>query len=63
MDFRVKPTKKEMKILSICDKDAYSDNLNFVFGKANLGGQVAVIYLPRLRPEFYDLGFIYLNRS
>jgi len=33
---RVKPTKKEMKILSICDKDAYSDNLNFVFGEANL---------------------------
>ena len=44
-----------MKILSICDKDAYSDNLNFVFGEANLGGQVAAIYLPRLRPEFYKL--------
>ena len=51
-----------MKILSICDKDAYSDNLNFVFGEANLGGQVAAIYLPRLRPEFYDFGFIYINR-
>lgn len=60
---RVKPTKKEMKILSICDKNAYSGNLNFVFGEASLGGQVAAIYLPRLRPEFYDLGFIYINRS
>lgn len=50
-----------MKILSICDKDAYSDNLNFVFGEANLGGQVAALYLSRLRPEFYDLGFIYIK--
>ena len=53
---RIKPTKNEMKILSICDRDAYSGNLNFVFGEASsLGGQVATIYLPRLRPEFYGL--------
>ncbi len=51
---RVKPTK-EMKVLSICDIDAYSGNLNFVFGEASLGGQVAAIYLPRLRPRFYNL--------
>ena len=51
---RIKPTK-EMKVLSICDIDAYSGNLNFVFGEASLGGQVAAIYLPRLRPEFYNL--------
>lgn len=51
---RVKPTK-EMKILVICDIDAYSGNLNFVFGEAHLGGQVAAIYLPRLRAEFYNL--------
>ena len=50
---KIEPTK-EMKILSICDIDAYSDNLNFVFGEASLGGQAAVIYLPRLRPEFYN---------
>ena len=49
-----KSTQKETKILSICDRDAYSGNLNFVFGEASsLGGQVAAIYLPRLRPEFY----------
>ena len=29
--------------------------LNFVFGETNLRGQVAAIYLPRLRPEFYNL--------
>ena len=60
---KIKPTKKETKILSICDIDAYSGNLNFVFGEASLGGRVAAIYLPRLRPEFYNLGFIYINRS
>jgi archaemetzincin len=41
------------KILTICDFDAYSDELNFVFGEAYLGGRVAAIYLPRLRDEFY----------
>jgi archaemetzincin len=52
-----KSTQKEMKILAICDRDAYSGNLNFVFGEASsLGGPVAAIYLPRLRPEFYGLG-------
>ena len=41
------------KVLAICDLDAYSDELNFVFGEAHLGGRVAAIYLPRLREEFY----------
>ena len=41
------------KVLAICDFDAYSDDLNFVFGQAHLGGRVAAIYLPRLREEFY----------
>ncbi len=43
-------------ILSICNFDAYSSGLNFVFGQASLAGGVAVIYLPRLRQEFYGLG-------
>ena len=51
---KIKPTK-EMKILVICDMDAYSGELNFVFGEALLGGCIAAIYLPRLRPEFYNL--------
>jgi archaemetzincin len=42
-----------LKILALCDLDAYSNNLNFVFGEAHFGGMVAVVYLPRLRQEFY----------
>jgi archaemetzincin len=41
------------KVLAICDFDAYSYELNFVFGQAHLGGRVAAIYLPRLRDELY----------
>jgi archaemetzincin len=51
---KMKPTK-EMKVLVICDMDAYSGELNFVFGEAHLTGRVAAIYLARLKPEFYDL--------
>ena len=50
---KLKPAN-ERKILVICDIDAYSGNLNFVFGEAYRGGRVAAIYLPRLRQEFYD---------
>ena len=51
---KLKPSK-EIKILVICDIDAYSGDLNFVFGEAYKGGKVAAIYLPRLRQEFYGL--------
>lgn len=43
------------KILAICDFDAYSDKLNFVFGEAQLDGRICAIYLPRIRQEFYGL--------
>ena len=43
-------------ILGICDFDAYSSGLNFVFGQDSLTEGVAAIYLPRLRQEFYGLG-------
>ena len=43
------------RILAICDLDAYSNGLNFVFGEAHRGGRVCAIYLPRLRQEFYGL--------
>jgi archaemetzincin len=43
------------KVLGICDVDAYSNGLNFVFGEARIDGRVAVIYLARLRQEFYEL--------
>ena len=42
-------------ILGICNFDAYSLGLNFVFGQASLTGGVAVIYVPRLKQEFYGL--------
>jgi archaemetzincin len=46
---------KNTIILGICNFDAYSSGLNFVFGQASLTGGVAAIYLPRLRQEFYDI--------
>jgi archaemetzincin len=46
---------RRTKILAICNFDAYSDKLNFVFGEAHLGGKICAIYLPRLRQEFYGL--------
>ncbi len=47
---------KNKVILGICNFDAYSSGLNFVFGQASMTGGVAAIYLPRLRQEFYGLG-------
>jgi archaemetzincin len=48
-------TTRTTKILAICDFDAYSGHLNFVFGQAYLDGSILAIYLPRLRQEFYGL--------
>ena len=45
--------KNGTKILAICDFDAYSNGLNFVFGEAQMSGRVGAIYLSRLRQEFY----------
>lgn len=39
------------KILGICDVNAYSGRLNFVFGEAQFGGRIAAIYLARLKEE------------
>ena len=52
--YMYKPTKSR-KILAICDFDAYSGHLNFVFGEAYVEGSISAIYLPRLRQEFYGL--------
>jgi archaemetzincin len=43
----------DTKILAICDFDAYSNDLNFVFGEAQMVGRVGAIYLSRLSHEFY----------
>jgi archaemetzincin len=50
-----KPSSKSSRLLAICDFDAYSDELNFVFGEAYVDGSVSAIYLSRLRQEFYGL--------
>ena len=46
---------KDTKILFILDVDAYSDGLNYVLGEAYPKGRLGIIYLPRIRQEFYAL--------
>ena len=41
------------RVLGVADVDAFSPGLNFVFGQA--WRSYAVIYLPRLRQEFYKM--------
>ncbi len=43
----------QTKVLGVTNVDLYVPELNFVFGEALLGGNVAVISLKRLFPEFY----------
>lgn len=45
----------QSKVLIIVDADAYTTGLNFVFGEAYNNGNIAAIYLPRLKQEFYGL--------
>ncbi len=44
---------EQEKVLGITEKDLYADDLNFVFGQAEMPGQLAVISLARLHPSFY----------
>jgi archaemetzincin len=46
---------KDTKILFILDVDAYSDGLNYVLGEAYPIGGLGIIYLPRIKQEFYGL--------
>lgn len=41
------------KVLAITDEDIYSGELNFIFGQAELPGNVAIISVHRLNPTFY----------
>lgn len=43
------------KILGIFDVDAYSEGFDFVFGEAFYRGRVAVVYVSRLKQEYYGL--------
>jgi archaemetzincin len=44
---------KSTKILALYDFDAYSGSLNLVFGEAYVDRSISVIYLARLRQDFY----------
>ena len=39
--------------LAVTEHDIYANNLNFVFGEAELNGRRAIISLYRLKPELY----------
>jgi len=43
------------KILGVTGVDLFIPILTFVFGEAQLGGQVALVSVHRLHPEFYGL--------
>ncbi|MFO7867455.1 MAG: archaemetzincin family Zn-dependent metalloprotease [Candidatus Aminicenantes bacterium] len=44
---------EQERILGVTEKDIYADELKFIFGKAEMPGQFALISLARLRPSFY----------
>lgn len=46
-------SRRGQVLLGVADVDAYAGGLNFVFGEALMGDRIAVIYLRRLRQEFY----------
>ena len=41
------------RILAVTDEDLYSEDMNFVFGQAELPGRVAIVSVCRLNPTFY----------
>lgn len=43
------------KLLAVTGQDLYIPMLSFVYGQAQLGGQVAVVSIARLRTEYYGL--------
>jgi archaemetzincin len=49
---KFKPTR-DTKVLVIFDVDAYSNGLNYVLGEAFPNGGLGIVYLPRIKEEFY----------
>ena len=41
--------EESLKVLGVIDEDLFVENLNFVFGQAELEGRAAVVSLKRLR--------------
>lgn len=53
---KLKPVRaKEELILGVIDADLYVPELNFVFGEADITGEVCIISLTRLRQEYSGL--------
>ncbi|MCD6408851.1 MAG: archaemetzincin family Zn-dependent metalloprotease [Candidatus Verstraetearchaeota archaeon] len=52
---RFSKSSPHARVLGVADLDAFVHGLNFVFGEAQVAGRCCIIYLPRLRPEFYGL--------
>jgi archaemetzincin len=42
------------KVVGLTFQDIYTENLNFIFGHAYLGGPACIVSLRRLDPTFYD---------
>ncbi len=53
---KMKDIVTSSQIYTIClgDIDAYSNGLNFVFGEALLGSNIACVYTRRLNPYYYN---------
>lgn len=49
------PPPNAARVLAVTDKDLFIPMLTFIYGQAQLGGEVAVVSLARLRQEFYGL--------
>jgi archaemetzincin len=43
----------DIKLVALCNFDAYFGNYNFCFGHAVIGGSIAAVYLQRLLPHSY----------
>ncbi|NQU99867.1 MAG: archaemetzincin family Zn-dependent metalloprotease [Parcubacteria group bacterium] len=41
------------KILAVTDEDLFTEDLDYIFGQAELSGNLCLISLRRLNPEFY----------
>jgi len=42
------------RILAITKEDIYSEDLNFIFGQAQVKGKIALVSIARLNPVFYS---------
>lgn len=55
-----------IRLLAVTERDLFIPMLSFVFGQAQLRGQIAIISLARLRQEFYGLpanAMLFISRT